>query len=325
MNAPFEPTELRKALSGVLWPAFGIMDVVAVDNGLDLASNGVQDSCTALGIDLMFMPPRTPWYKGVIERTGRTFNTRIIHWLPGTTLGQATGDLNYDGKDHAALTLEDFKLLIEQYIRTIHNKTPRRERPGSPVRRWLAGIAQWPVRLPMSEEEFDAACALTRSAVLRQTGLTFLGLQYQNAELGALWNRVPAGTRVTFKVNPMDLKTIKVIKPGTAEVISVNCVNDLPWPRSLSYHVAVRQTARTMGLSTAEARDLALAEAAMKRSIAAAAATSKKALRRAQAAMYHEAQAAEATEAAQELSDSVPANSAGVDLDDRLDKVFEDQ
>jgi len=267
MNTPFEPSELRKALDAVPWPAFGIMDLLVVDNGLDLTAHGVQDSCTVLGIDLLFAPPRSPWYKGVIERAGGTFNTRFIHWLPGTTLGRPTGDLDYDGKDHAALTFEDFELLVEQYIRTIHNKTPRREKTGSPVRRWLSGIAQWPVRLPISEDELDAACALTRDATLRPTGLTFLGLQYQNTELGTLWNRVPDGTRVTFKVNPLNLKTIKVVVPGTAEFISVDCVNELSWPRTLSYHVAVRQTARRMGLSTKELRDLALAEAALKRTI----------------------------------------------------------
>jgi len=325
MNAPFEPSAMRKALDEVPWPAFGIMDLLVVDNGLDLTSHGVQDACTALGIDLLFTPPRSPWYKGVIERAGGTFNTRFIHWLPGTTLGQPTGDRHYDGKDHAVLTFEDFELLVEQYIRTIHNKAPRREKPGTPVRRWLAGIAQWPVRLPMSEDELDAACALTRTATLRQTGLLFLGLQYQNTELGTLWNRVPAGTRITFKVNPLDLKTIKVYVPGTAEIISVDCVDELSWPRSLSYHVAVRQTARKMNLNAREARDLAIAEAAMKRSIAAAIEKSKATLRRAQADLYRQAEAAEAAEAATDLADAIPPSGAAMDLEDRLGKVFAEE
>jgi len=53
----------------------------------------VQDSCTELGIELLFAPPRSPWYKGVIECAGGTFNTRFIHWLPGTPLGRPTGDV----------------------------------------------------------------------------------------------------------------------------------------------------------------------------------------------------------------------------------------
>jgi len=51
---------------------------------------------------------------------------------------------------------------------------------------------------------------------------------------------------------------------------------------------------------------------------------SKKALRRAQAELYREAQAAEDAEAANDLADVVPPSGADVDLEDRLGKVFAD-
>ncbi len=319
MNATFDISKLRQELDAIPWLASGIMDMLVVDNGLDLASHGVQDCCTALGIDLLFTPPRSPWYKGVIERFGRTMNTRFVHWLPGTTLGQATGDLLYDGRDHAALTFEMFELLLEQYVRTIHNKSPRRTKEGAPDWRYLRGISQWPVRLPISMDEFDAACALTRYRTLRQTGLTFMGLQYQNSELGKLWNRVPDGTRLTVKVNPLDLKTIKVLRPVTEEIISVDCVDDLSWPRTLSYHMAVRQQARTMGFTRDDVRSLTLAEAALKANIEAAATHGKNTLRRMQAENHRQAQAAEAAE---EASDGLAAVEDGNDLDSKLDKFF---
>lgn len=318
MNADFDRTALRKALDEMPWPACGIMDNLVVDNGLDLTSNGVQDCCTALGINLVFTPPRSPWYKGTVERAGGTLNTRFIHWLPGTTLGEATADRHYNARDHAVLDDAAFELLIEQYIRSIHNRTPRREKDGSSTRRYLTGIADWPVRMPVSMDEFDAACALTRDAVLRQNGLTFLGLQYQNDALGLLWNRVPGGTRVIFKVNPLNLQTIKVLKPVTQDIISVNCVSDFTWPRTLSYHVAVRQQARTMGFGAADREGLSLAEAALKRNIAAAVASSRKALRRMQAELYRQSQAAEQAEAQAEVQTASP----GSDIDDAMSEVY---
>lgn len=318
MNDEFDRVALRKALDEIPWPACGIMDNLVVDNGLDLTSNGVQDSCTALGINLVFTPPRTPRYKATIERAGGTLNTRFIHWLPGTTLAGAVPAAKYNGREHATLMDDAFELLLEQYIRSMHNQTPRREKDGRPVRRFLAGIADWPARVPASMEEFDAACALTRDAVLRQTGLTFLGLQYQNEALGALWNRVPAGTRLTFKVNPLNLENIKVLKPVTQEVLSVDCVSDFTWPRTLSYHMAVRQHARSMGLLAGDRRDLSKAEAAFRQSIAAAVANSKKALRRMQAENFRQAQAAEAAEAQADME----TGAAGSDLDDVMGQVF---
>ncbi|MCI1192096.1 DDE-type integrase/transposase/recombinase [Calidifontimicrobium sp. SYSU G02091] len=186
----------------VRWQAFGIPDLVVVDNGLDLTSNGVREACLALGIDILFTPPRSPWYKGVVERFGRTLNSRFIHWTPGTTLGKATSDRNYDGAEHAALTFDAFKQLLERYIVTIHNKTPRRTGTKAPDRLFLESCQRWPVRIPTSQAEFDAAVALEFTHKLQQSGLKWLGLQYQNEQLGALWNRSPAGTRLSFKVNP---------------------------------------------------------------------------------------------------------------------------
>ena len=319
MNAPLDEALLRRELDAVPWPACGIMDLLVVDNGLDLTSFGVQDCCTALGIDLLFTPARSPWYKGVIERFGRTVNTRFIHWMLGTTLGKPTGDLNYDGRDHAVFTLETFELLLEQYIRTVHNQAPRREKAGKPAWRYLRGISNWPVRLPMSMDEFDAACALTRVATLRQTGLTFLGLQYQSEELGSLWNRVPQGTRLTFKVNPLDLKNIKVLRPVTEEIISVDCVNDFSWPRTMAYHLAARQQARTMGFSPDDRRALTVAEAKLRGNIEAAAREGKKTLRRMQAELLRQSQAAEAEDPDIEVG---PAAKDSGDLDSRLSKAF---
>jgi putative transposase len=314
----FDKTALRKALDAIPWLACGIPDTLVVDNGLDLTSNGVQDACTALGIELVFTPPRSPWYKGTIERAGGTFNTRFIHWLPGTTLGKATSDLQYDGREHATLLDDHFELLLEQYIRTVHNGATRRTKDGSVSHRYATGIADWPVRVPASMDELDAACALTRTAMLRQTGLTYLGLQYQNDELGKLWNRVPAGTLLTFKVNPLNLQTIKVLMPVTQEIFSVNCVSDFAWPRTLSYHMAVRQQARTMGLSTADKAGLSLAEQELKRAMADAVTSSKRALRRMQAELHRQAQAAEVQEAQAETV----ATAAGSDLDDAMAKAF---
>lgn len=272
------------------WPAFGIADLLVVDNGLDLTSCGVREACAALGIDLLFTPPRSPWYKGVIERFGRTMNTRFIHFLPGTTLGKPTSNLGYNGADEAVLTFPAFESLLEKYITTIHNKTPNRNKAHSPERLFLMGCQNWPVRVPSSMAEFDAAVALSKSAVLQQSGLWFLRLQYQNDMLGALWNCSAKGTRLQFKVNPLNLQSIQVRHPVTGDYFRVDCVDDYQWPRTMSMHLAVRAHARKQGLNTEERRQLAKAEIDLMKSYADAAKKSSRALRRMQAELLRQSQ-----------------------------------
>ena len=309
-----DPTSLK-----CLWLAYGIPDCVVVDNGLDLLSKGFQDACIALGIELIYTPPRTPWYKGTIERFGRTINTRFIHWLPGTTLGKQMKEMGYDAKGDALLTFEAFESLLLQYFTQIQNRTPRRNKEGIPDKRWLVGTLEWPVRLPESIEAFDAAVALTVHAKLQQTGITYLGLQYQNDALGQLWNQLPASTRLTFKVNPLNLKTILVLKPVTQEILAVDCVSDVLWPRTLAYHMAVRQTARQLGRDLSNTRELALAEAAMQRAIVEAMAKGTRSIKRMQAELHRQSVKSERVE-----QPTFDAAASDADLE-HLDSLFADE
>lgn len=302
------------------WPAFGIPDLVVVDNGLDLTSVRVREACIALGTDLLFTPPRSPWYKGVIERFGGTMNTRFVHWCPGTTLGEPTSDLGYNGADHATLSFDAFRSLLERYIVTIHNKTPRRTGSKSPERLFLESLQLWPVRVPASQDDFDAAVALEFTRILRQTGLEFLGLQYQSDELGSLWNRSPPGMRLSFKVNPLDLKTIKVRHPLTGQYFNVSCVDDFEWPRTLSFHKAVQAHAKKMGLSASERAELARAERDLLHLIEKAATDSRRALRRMQAEVYRQGRADKLDED-EAVAEPWPVDDA---VGDAFDEAFRD-
>lgn len=177
------------------------------------------------------------------------------------------------------------------------------------------------MRVPDSIEEFDAAVALTRIAVLRQTGLHFLDLQYQNDELKELFNRSPPKTRLTFKVNPLDLKTVMVRHPLTNAFFPARCVTDHEWPRSLTFHMAVRQFARKNGLDTDDKRQLARAQRDLLSAIEDAAANSKRALRRMQAEVYRQGQDLE--EAGDFEAEGVPNPNTPDDLiGDVFDEVF---
>lgn len=221
------------------WPCFGAPDSIAIDNGLDFTSNGVAMACLQLGTEVMRMPPRTPWYKGTIERFGGTMNVRFIHWLPGSATGIEMRNYEYDPEATASITYDDFCRLFERYVVTIHNKTPRRNKPGTPIERFLSGTQAWPVRLPEDIEDFNAVFALTVQKRVGQGGFEYEHERYNSAELGEIWNQMPAGSEVTVRVDPTDIRRVFVIDPRTDRAISVPCLTEYAAPRPLALHKMV--------------------------------------------------------------------------------------
>lgn len=226
--------------------------------------------------------------------------------------------MNYDGAEKAVLTFEAFEALLLQYITTIHNQTPRRKNASTPQQMFIRGCQEWPVRVPNSHREFDTDIALSRVAALRRTGLHFLDLQYQNERLGELWNRMPPGSRLNYRVNPLNLECIYVQDPRNGDFFEVNCVNELTWPRTLSMHVATRNYAKLKGIDLAKKGMLAKAQHAMLAAIQVAAATSKRALRRMQAALLHESGTVPTSADAENAIDQVDTQ----DIDHAFDRAF---
>ena len=293
-KAPVQATSVSKALaaqeglpalSGQSWvnPAMGIPDTIVVDNGLDLISTAAVSAFTSLNIETIYAPPRMPWYKGTIERFGRSLNTRFVHWTKGTTLGREMKGYEYDAREHASVLYEDFRELLDYYIVNIHNMTPQREKMASPMKRWMEGVSKWPVRLP-SADSFDAIFALSTTKVLSQTGVTLAGLMFNSEDLGALWNRV-GGVKVRLRVDPLDIRWIHVLDPRDDSPIKVPCTYKFDHARPYSYHLQVRRWARKEGHNPDDMAALSAHEAAFRAAIEEAARKGKANLRRMQASL----------------------------------------
>jgi len=50
------------------WNAYGVPEMVVVDNGKEFYSNHFEDACLQLGILIQYAPPQLAWYKGSVER-----------------------------------------------------------------------------------------------------------------------------------------------------------------------------------------------------------------------------------------------------------------
>lgn len=118
------------------WPAFGIMQKVVVDNGLDLHASSFRLACAELGICIDYTPPRSPHYKGTIERFFRTMNDGLVHEFPGTTRSNPKDRGEESQVNRPAMTLgeveaEFVRWVVDDYHYQFHSSINQR-----PIDRW---------------------------------------------------------------------------------------------------------------------------------------------------------------------------------------------
>ncbi|MCV2361813.1 hypothetical protein LNV08_22920, partial [Paucibacter sp. TC2R-5] len=87
------------------WDVFGLEEIVAVDNGMDLISNCMAIVFMFCGVIVLRMPPKRGDLKGTIERTQQTIETRYISSLAG-----------YVSPEHAGLN-EKFSKVRQRAMR----------------------------------------------------------------------------------------------------------------------------------------------------------------------------------------------------------------
>jgi len=113
------------ALDPGLWPMFGKMQMIHVDNGKDLVSEAIRRGCEEHGIALERRPIGTPHYGGHVERLMGSL-MRMVHGLPGTTFSNIREKSDYDSERMAILTLMELnEWMLQRIGRTYHTRTHR--------------------------------------------------------------------------------------------------------------------------------------------------------------------------------------------------------
>ncbi|CAE6861197.1 hypothetical protein R69746_07825 [Paraburkholderia aspalathi] len=67
------------------WDAYGLIDQLVCDNGLEFHAKDLEAACAQLGTHLIYCPTRSPQMKGRVERVLKTLNYGLVHLQPGTT------------------------------------------------------------------------------------------------------------------------------------------------------------------------------------------------------------------------------------------------
>lgn len=203
------------------WPAHGIPELIAVDNGTDLHSEALKKTCWEMGIQIQFCGSKTPQHKGVVERFFRTMNEGLIHRLPGTVFSNVKARGDYPAEDKAAIDLAKLTHLFMKWLVDVYNVTPHRGIGGRPLDRWLESAAGRIIELPVYPQQLEVMTGIPAKRTLFHYGIELGGLQYNSELLQSIRRRAGENRPVELKYYEDTVDHIHVFDPYAKEYIRV--------------------------------------------------------------------------------------------------------
>lgn len=207
-----------------LWPAHGIFDLLAVDNGMDLHSDALEKSCLEMGIQLLFCGSKIPEHKGSVERFFRTLNTGLIHRLPGTVFSNVDQRGDYPAEDLAVIDMETLVHVVTKWIVEVYNVTRHRGIGMTPLQKWTELAPNRPIDLPASPQALEVIIGIPARRTLFHYGIELEGLHYNSRRLQDIRRRRGENKPVDLKFYEDSVADIHVYDPYAEEYIQVPTV-----------------------------------------------------------------------------------------------------
>lgn len=231
------------------WPAYGIMDELVIDNGLEFHSKALENGCYSLGINMRYSPRRQPWCKPFIERWFGTLNKNFAHTLPGTSFSNTLERGDYNSAEHAGIRVSTLIGSVLRWICDVYHQRPHRTLQMSPSQKWLTSITD-EIRVPANPAELDFIIGRPEQRTLTHKGIQFEELLYSSRELGDLRCREGETIKVEIRVDDGDIGHIFVIDSASGEALRVPAVNS-EYANGLSrwQHSVFRAGARKLQLA----------------------------------------------------------------------------
>ena len=195
------------------WEAHGVMEQLFVDNGLEFHSISLEKVCFAFGVEIVYTPRKTPWFKGKVERFNRTVNQGLSHGLAGTTFSNIFDKDDYDPAKHAVLTLSTLRLVINKWIADYYHQKPHRGLENvTPAAMWASSIAPDEISLAHNLADIDM---LLGKAVLDKPvshkGIEINNLLYNCPELMQLRRERGDTFKVEIRIDESDIGHLYVM------------------------------------------------------------------------------------------------------------------
>ena len=223
INGVFNKEKTIRQFNLKEWPVYGIPSQIHTDNGDDFRAKAIDRGCLSNGIDIIRRPVKTPEYGAYIERFFGTLETQFIHELPGTTYSSVKEKGDYNSQKNAALTIEQFEILLLEYVTEKYHNAVHSGLTVSPLQKWSdakvgrseEGIPidpfepSDPVRFRQDFLPFVNGKAGTR--VIESDGYVhFASGTYYASELNSIRGRNPTDKEYPVRYDPTDVRQISL-------------------------------------------------------------------------------------------------------------------
>jgi putative transposase len=224
------------------WPACGIWHLLVLDNALEMHGDRIKAVALELGMDIMYCPSKTPWYKGTIERFNRTLNEGLIHALPGTTFSNPKQRAGYNSKEASRLNFKTFERILYKWILDDYHTSKHRGLKCSPLERWEACAELSAIILPESLSALELATARTLDRSAFHYGIQIDDIFYNSIALqDVVRNCTPMtdgrrkAPRLRCKYHDHNLDYIDVFDPNLEQYVKVHS-KDPEYTEGLNRH-----------------------------------------------------------------------------------------
>lgn len=195
------------------WPTYGVMETLVLDNAREFWGKHLEDACRQLGINIQYSQKGRAWYRPSVERSFRTFNTRLLHQQPGTTFSNIMDRADYDPQKNAIITPDLLDEITHKYIIDVQQYSLHRGIKDIPALRWEKGIQQWPPALPAKASDLDIVLGYIERRIINPYGIEVDTIIYNNEDLSLLRSQVKKSNKdrkFIIKRIPNDLSLIYV-------------------------------------------------------------------------------------------------------------------
>lgn len=219
------------------WPARGLPDTIATDNGMELHGDRVESACFEMGINLHYCGVAHPEMKGAIERAIGTVNRGLIHTLPGTTFSNTKQRGNYDSAAHAAIDIDVLTHVLVKWIVDQYHKQPHKGLKGrTPLEVWQESENSTVIELPAFPRQMETIVGIDSTRTLFHYGLEYENLLYNSTLLQTLSLKVEGTRKLQLRAFEHDVSYIAVFHPDLKEFIDIPAV-DQEYASGVNRHV----------------------------------------------------------------------------------------
>ena len=234
------------------WDVFGIEEVIAIDNGMDLIADAAILVFIHHGVIVLRIPPKRGDLKGKVERFIGVVEQQFVKLLPGYVDRQFIGlderhsRLRARAKAAANMTVAEYEAKLVDYILK-HNEGPHPKLKKSRIRVWRDGQVRAPLLLPTGELQLRTSFALTYEAKVTREGVRVRNRQYNSQALFEKY-RIYSGKAIV-KVTPDDIRSVLVLFPDENDPVEAHLTNfEFEWPVSLELYELVMKRLNEKGV-----------------------------------------------------------------------------